>query len=102
MRIMPPLYKWRVRRRVYRWYKELRNLERGIQDGLQGDNVAQYHAHLDRIEAEVRKVKIPWAYAEELYQLRLHIRYVHEILDNRASPPREKHVVENGILEDSS
>ncbi|NIV74812.1 MAG: ABC transporter substrate-binding protein, partial [Gammaproteobacteria bacterium] len=24
MRIMPPLYKWRVRRRVYRWYKELR------------------------------------------------------------------------------
>lgn len=102
MRIMPPLYKWRVRRRVYRWYKELRNLERDIQDGLRDDNVAQYHAHLDRIEAEVRKVKIPWAYAEELYQLRLHIRYVHEILDNRPSRPRERHTVENGVLEDSS
>lgn len=83
MRIMPPLYKWRVRRRVYRWYKELRRIERRIQRGVHDDDVAAYHGDLDRIDDEVRKVKIPWAYAEELYQLRLHIRYVREGLINR-------------------
>ena len=81
-RIMPPLYKWRVRRRVYRWYKELRKIEAHIQDGVHDNDVPERHAELDRIDDEVRKVKIPWAYAEELYQLRLHIRYVREGLNN--------------------
>lgn len=81
-RIMPPIYKWRVRRRVYRWYKELRKIEAHIQTGVHSDDVAEHHSNLDRIDDEVRKVKIPWAYAEELYQLRLHIRYVREGLDN--------------------
>ena len=84
-RIMPPIYKWRVRRRVYKWYKELRKLERGIQEGAHDDHGAEYHSELDRIDSEVTKVKIPWAYAEELYQLRLHIRYVREGLENQSS-----------------
>ncbi len=84
MRIMPPLYKWRVRRRVYKWYKELRKLEREIQEGVHDDDVAEYRSGLDRIDTEVRKVKIPWSYAEELYQLRLHIRYVREDLGKRS------------------
>lgn len=111
MRIMPPLYKWRVRRRVYKWYKELRMLEREIQSGLRDDDAAACHADLDRIDAEVRKVKIPWAYAEELYQLRLHIRYVHDVLDDRVLPSgrtpsrarsRRPSALGDGALEDAS
>ena len=111
MRIMPPIYKWRVRRRVYKWYKELRMLEREIQSGLRDDDALACHADLDRIDAEVRKVKVPWAYAEELYQLRLHIRYVHDILDERISPaaragartqPRRSHAQTDDALEDAS
>jgi hypothetical protein len=85
-RIMPPIYKWRVRRRVYRWYKELRKIEAKIQGGVHDDDVPEHHTDLDRIDDEVRKVKIPWAYAEELYQLRLHIRYVREGLNNSEDP----------------
>jgi len=81
-RIMPPIYKWRVRRRVYRWYKALRKIEAKVQAGVHNDHVAEHHSDLDRIDDEVRKVKIPWAYAEELYQLRLHIRYVREGLNS--------------------
>jgi len=83
MRIMPPIYKWRVRRRAYRWYKALRKLERRIQKGVRDEDVTRYAGELDRIESEVKKVKIPLAYAEELYQLRLHIRYVRESLQGR-------------------
>ena len=82
MRIMPPIYKWRVRRRVYRWYKELRKIEAHIQTGVHDDDLAEHQSKLNRIDDEVRKVKIPWAYAEELYQLRLHIHYVREGLNN--------------------
>ncbi|MCK5363544.1 MAG: TAXI family TRAP transporter solute-binding subunit [Gammaproteobacteria bacterium] len=84
-RVMPPIYKWRVRRRVYKWYKELRKLERDIHASVHDNDAADYGAILDRIDSDVRKVKIPWAYAEELYQLRLHIRYVRESLDNQSS-----------------
>jgi len=82
-RIMPPIYKWRVRRRVYRWYKELRKLERTFQGKLSDDAATEYLSELERIDGEVKKVKIPWSYAEELYQLRMHIRYVCESLDSR-------------------
>ncbi len=84
-RVMPPIYKWRVRRRVYKWYKALRKLEYEIQERVHDDHVQEYDLALERIDTEVKKVKIPWAYAEELYQLRLHIRYVRENLDNRPS-----------------
>jgi TRAP transporter TAXI family solute receptor len=111
MRIMPPIYKWRVRRRVYKWYKALRTLEREIQAGVHDDDVSKYAAALDSIDTEVKKVSIPWAYAEELYQLRLHIGYVRDSLDNqpssagtagRRSGPVEPQAVNNGALEDAS
>ena len=111
IRIMPPIYKWRVRRRVYRWYKALRSLERDIQAGVHDKDLAQYHSALDRIDAEVTKVKIPWAYAEELYQLRLHIRYVREGLNpepsssgeaRRRSDSVDSQAMNNGALEDPS
>jgi TRAP transporter TAXI family solute receptor len=111
VRIMPPLYKWRVRRRVYKWYKKLRKLEGEIQDGVHDDEVAKFHLELGRIDTDVRKVKIPWAYAEELYQLRLHIRYVREGLDKqptttggaaRRSETLEARAVKSSALEDAS
>jgi len=111
MRIMPPIYKWRVRRRVYKWYKELRKLESEIQAGAHDDDTAAYDSDLARIDSEVRKVKIPWAYAEELYQLRLHIRYVRESLDKQLSDigrqPRrpdtlKSQAMSNDALEDAT
>ncbi|GMQ75748.1 MAG: TAXI family TRAP transporter solute-binding subunit [Gammaproteobacteria bacterium] len=111
MRIMPPIYKWRVRRRVYKWYKQLRKLEGKIQEGVHDDDVAEFHSELERIDTEVTKVQIPWAYAEELYQLRLHIRYVREGLDKqptttggaaRRSEAMQARAVKSSALEDAS
>jgi hypothetical protein len=108
---MPPIYKWRVRRRVYKWYKELRKLESELQAGVHDDDTAAYDSDLARIDSEVRKVKIPWAYAEELYQLRLHIRYVRESLDRQLSgvsrEPRRSdtlkpQAISNDSLEDAT
>ena len=76
LRIMPNLYRWRMRSRVYRWYKELRTLDAGIRKDMPDDVRSTIVASLERIERDVRVVSIPWSYAEQLYQLRLHIQYV--------------------------
>ncbi len=76
LRSMPPLYQWRMRARVYRWYKELRMVERSVGEGVTPDQVNDHRSELDRIESEVQDVSVPSSYAKDLYHLRMHIGYV--------------------------
>jgi len=85
-RLLPPVYRWRVRSRVYRWYKELRALEGELEGGANEERKHSLLAELDRIDGEVKKVSIPWSYAEELYHLRVHIDYVRELVRRAESP----------------
>lgn len=75
-KIIPPTYRWRVRSRIYRWYRELRQVESARQRG-EADAAAGL-AELDRIEKEVEHVEVPLSFAEELYHLRLHIGLVRD------------------------
>lgn len=72
-RLMPALYNWRVRSSIYRWYKELRPLERHVTAGLSPADAESALRRLDRIKGELSQLSVPWAYADELYQLRLHV-----------------------------
>lgn len=78
LRSMPPVYQWRMRARVYRWYKELRIIEKSVSECVTPEEVNQYTAELDRIEAEVQEVSVPSSYTKDLYHLRMHIGYVRE------------------------
>lgn len=75
-RLMPGVYRWRMRSRIYRWYKRLRPLE----DRLRGDPddvaITERLRDLEEIEREVEQLSVPWSFADELYQLRLHIDMV--------------------------
>lgn len=78
-KIIPPLYVWRIRSRIYRWYGQLRMVEQAIEDVAAGDrqSVAQDQLrNLDEIEEKVNRITIPLSYAEELYGLRSHIHFV--------------------------
>ncbi|MFC0251117.1 TAXI family TRAP transporter solute-binding subunit [Massilia consociata] len=80
-KIVPPIYVWRVRSRVYRWYGELRKVEQALEgSGPQArDSLrAGLLQRLDEIEEHVNHISIPLAYAEELYRLRSHINFVRE------------------------
>ncbi|QAU34108.1 TAXI family TRAP transporter solute-binding subunit [Janthinobacterium sp. 17J80-10] len=78
-RIVPPLYVWKVRSRVYRWYGKLRAVEQAI-EGVPAEQRAEvYQAQLQRlgeIEEKANHISIPLSYAEELYGLRSHINFV--------------------------
>ena len=75
MRIMPPAYRWRIRSRIYRWYKDLRRLEAAAVPPDPMDRAALM-AELDHIEEETSHIEVPLSYADALYDLRLHIRFL--------------------------
>ena len=81
-KIMPPLYRWRIRSRIYRWYARLREIDNAIaRTGLHADHLARLYAGLDRIESEAKQVEVPLSYTDQLYNLRLHIKLIREKLD---------------------
>ncbi|MBR7801269.1 TAXI family TRAP transporter solute-binding subunit [Undibacterium fentianense] len=80
-KIIPPLYVWRIRSRIYRWYGQLRSVEHAIDEAnvKQRKQIAQDQMKkLDEIEARVNQLSIPLSYAEELYGLRSHINFVRQ------------------------
>ena len=89
-KIVPPLYVWRIRSRVYRWYGQLRAVEQllaqgGADEGRSAlcDRLLQ---RLDEIEAGVNQVSIPLAFADSLYGLRNHINFVRQRVRAAALP----------------
>jgi TRAP transporter TAXI family solute receptor len=73
-RIVPPLYQFRVRRRIFRWYRQLRGVEAQVADASVPR--ADLLAELDRLDARASKITVPLSYADELYNLRIHIALV--------------------------
>jgi hypothetical protein len=72
MRVLPPLYDRRIRSRVFRWYAQLREVE----ESRSRRPAVELQHELDEIDAKVGRVRVPLAYAEELYALRSHIQLV--------------------------
>jgi hypothetical protein len=71
-RILPPLYEFRIRSRVFRWYGRLRAVEAAV-----GERPAPaLLEELDEIDAQVGRVSVPLSHADELYALRSHIAMV--------------------------
>jgi len=80
-KIVPPLYVWRIRSRVYRWYGQLRAVEQELEsaDPKRCDEVrADLLRRLDDIERRVNHISIPLSYADALYGLRSHINFVRQ------------------------
>jgi len=75
LKVMPPIYTWRMRSRVYRWYEELERVDRQLVEDGGADHQA-LAAELDRIENDVRAVHVPLSFAHQLYHLRQHIELV--------------------------
>ncbi len=75
-KILPALYSWRIKYRIYHWYGALLDLERDLHAGAaRRDSLLR---RLDAIEEAVNRMKIPVAFADQLYVLRDNIRFVRE------------------------
>jgi TRAP-type uncharacterized transport system substrate-binding protein len=82
VRVLPPLYAWQVRRRIYRWYGELMFIENEMRRTLTSGEKRDFGDRLDWIEREVNRLKMPLAFANQLYLLRQHIDFVQHKLEH--------------------
>jgi hypothetical protein len=84
LRFAPILYTWRMRRRLLRWYRELKNIE--IEgEGTSAAQIRKKQARIEEIEQAVDHLKLPIGFANQLYDLRLHIDMVRRRLAAKAA-----------------
>ncbi len=84
-KIAPPLYTWRIRSKIYRWYAAVREVESLIQEGRVSGDATSVIDRLSELDRQVASVSVPLSYAAELYHLRLHIRFLQEKLTSASS-----------------
>ncbi|OVE77953.1 hypothetical protein BVX99_01100 [bacterium F16] len=85
-KIIPPIFQWRTRRRVVKWYKRLQEIDVLVRS----EGHERLHDLLDEIiqmDKDVSLVSIPLGYADQLYNLRLHI----DLIENRIEKALTKH-----------
>jgi TRAP-type uncharacterized transport system substrate-binding protein len=78
LKLVPWLYSWRIRSRIYRWYGILIALERRMLAQPAAEERGEMIKRLDDIEREVNTMKMPLAFADQFYVLRDHIRFVRD------------------------
>lgn len=89
-KILPPTYRWSIRKRIYRWYDELQDVDDALLHTPSTAVLDEAQRELLRVEKEVTEIEVPLSYAQELYVLRQHIellkRKVQDSTNSNTSP----------------
>src|SRR5262249_61294447 len=80
IRAVPAIYVWSIRQRLIYWYRQLTALERSLEHPDAAIHVRARRAELERIDAGVRRIRIPIYFANQVYDLRGHIDLVRQRL----------------------
>ncbi len=87
-RIIPPLYNWRIRRRILKLYGELRLIEYEIRAAPDPSKALEYEQKIDALELAAYTRPIPLGFSDQIYLLRQHIAIVRDTLRQlRAATP---------------
>ncbi len=81
-KMAPPVYRWRIRSRIYRWYEDLRELDLLL--AKEGTDVLQVKhglATIKRLEQELTEVTVPLSYMDEFFSLRMHMELIQRQLE---------------------
>jgi NMT1-like family len=85
LRLVPWLYRWRIRARIFRRYGELMAVERAMLSQAAPEQQEALLKRVDEIEKAVIGVRIPSSFADEAYVLRAHIHFVRDRLARRTT-----------------
>ena len=95
LRIIPSIYFWWNRRKLYKCYEDLKNLEMEMAGDSTPERMMDFQKTLDRIEAFVRGVHVPLALFKEVYTLEEHVDLVRNRLVRLNQRPKE---TERGLI----
>jgi len=86
LRLLPSVYSWRIRLRLFRIYGSLLELERDVLGHAVEDRAALL-GRLDAIERRAEALRLPVAFADQFYVLREHIMLVRRRLTSLTASP---------------
>ncbi len=82
VRSIPPIYDWRIRERISGLYKQLRKLEAEARVAQTEEEREEICDTLRAMAHKVGQIRIPLNFADDLYRLRAHIRFVLEAIES--------------------
>ncbi len=85
-RMIPPLYRWRIRSRIYRWYARLKEIEVQLEEKPGNAKLEEMLTRLDSIDRSVNRIPTPLAYSDNLYIFRQHIDLVRDRVRKAMQP----------------
>jgi len=77
-KILPPTYRWRVRSKIYKWYRLLSEIEMRLNNAKKSAEVDESIADIKTLTQDVEDVTVPNSYAESLYNLKVHIDLIRQ------------------------
>jgi TRAP transporter TAXI family solute receptor len=81
MRSLPKVYDWTIRQRIRRLYAGLRHVDDRLKIAGGKDDIGRITTDLEHLEDQANALKVPVAYANQLYDLRQHIGVVRASLN---------------------
>ncbi len=90
LRLLPVAYQLGVRLRIYRCYRPLLRIERDLFGDLTAERVRELQQRVDEVEQLVNQLKVPASFADQFYELRVHIAFVRQRLETAASHAGKK------------
>lgn len=85
-KILPPVYRWRIRSKVYKWYEQLQHVDDQTRvESLTEDEFKLLNKELERIADEVSKLHTPLSNADQLYNLLVHIDLIKKTIKSKIS-----------------
>lgn len=86
-KVLPTAYRWRIRRRILRWYKDLKRIDLELDaESLDAKRLQRLRRAMRRVEQDISQVEVPLGYSDQLYQLRLHTALLQNKLEQLPQP----------------
>lgn len=86
-RLLPIVYRFRIRLRIFRCYRPLLRLEREAFGPGAAGRIPELLRRLAAIEREVDLLKVPASFADQYYELRQHVAFARRRLELAAAAP---------------
>ena len=81
LKIAPPVYKWRIRSKVNKYYKRLHELDMDVAGARSPQDVESLIRRLDDLKLKASAIQLPASHMESLYALRQHMELTHERIE---------------------
>ncbi len=85
LKVAPAIYTWRVRRKVFRCYGELKFLEEDLTHHFELARLDEYRNRLEALDDEASQLHVPLGFTDLVYTLREHVNLVRQILAKKES-----------------